>query len=110
MKTSRRRRPSGLIDRVAAPPPLDGLDPTSSPNAHFHKILKSAGLADVCAEMRPYDLKHSCVSILIDAGVPLKDISERTGVSVETLLKFYAPVHPDAQTRATAVLDRVLAR
>ena len=87
------------------------LDPTSSPQKHFRRILQAAGLAAACKGMRPYDLKHSCVSILLDAGMPRKAaVAEGAGISVEVLLAHYAQSHPDAQMQATVVLDRALAQ
>lgn len=50
-------------------------------------------LGDVAAKMlpgRPYDLRHAAVSSWIAAGVPLPDIADRAGHTVDMLTKVYA--------------------
>lgn len=39
---------------------------------------------------RPYDLRHAAVSTWLAAGVPVAEVAERAGQSVEVLLKVYA--------------------
>jgi integrase len=39
---------------------------------------------------RPYDLRHACVSLWLNAGVPAPEVAERAGHSVDVLLKVYA--------------------
>ena len=39
---------------------------------------------------RPYDLRHACVSLWLNAGVPATQIAEWAGHSVAVLLRVYA--------------------
>jgi integrase len=39
---------------------------------------------------RPYDLRHACVSLWLNAGVPAPEVAERAGHPVDVLLKVYA--------------------
>jgi integrase len=39
---------------------------------------------------RPYDLRHACVSLWLNAGVPATEVARRAGHSVAVLLKVYA--------------------
>jgi integrase len=39
---------------------------------------------------RPYDLRHACVSLCLNAGVPATEVASRAGHSVAVLLKVYA--------------------
>jgi integrase len=39
---------------------------------------------------RPYDLRHACVSLWLNSGVPAPEVAERAGHSVEVLLAIYA--------------------
>jgi integrase len=39
---------------------------------------------------RPYDLRHTCLSTWLNAGVPPKQVAELAGHSVEVLLRTYA--------------------
>ena len=39
---------------------------------------------------RPYDLRHACASLMLNAGVPATETARRLGHSVAMLLKRYA--------------------
>ena len=39
---------------------------------------------------RPYDLRHACVSLWLNAGVPATQVAEWAGHSVAVLLRVYA--------------------
>jgi integrase len=57
---------------------------------------------------RPYDLRHACVSLWLNAGVPAPEVAERAGHSVDVLLKIYARCI-DGQTDANnARIERAL--
>jgi integrase len=63
----------------------------------FLKILKRAKLPQV----RPYDLRHTCATLLLLKGANVKLVSERLGhESVEITLKHYAHVLPTMQEHA----------
>ena len=39
---------------------------------------------------RPYDLRHAAVSLWLNRGVPVPEVAQRAGHSVDVLLKVYA--------------------
>jgi integrase len=53
------------------------------------KAFTSAQVASPLAG-RPYDLRHSGVTLALNAGVPAPEIARRAGHSVEVLLRVYA--------------------
>jgi integrase len=81
------------------------LDSGALDRRHFKPLLEKAGLP----RLRLYDLRHSALSLLADAGVDPKVIQERAGhQSVVTTFSCYVHACGDAQERAAAVLDRML--
>jgi len=71
-------------------PKTDGNAPTSdSVRKQFRAMLRSAGIEDRGRHIRWYDLRHTHASFLVGAGLPLADIAERMGHSVETLVRIY---------------------
>ena len=72
---------------------------------HFKKILEDENLPQI----RLYDLRHTCATLLLSAGVNSKIVSERLGhASVTMTLDTYSHVLPDMQDKATAELGKVL--
>jgi integrase len=72
---------------------------------YFKPILATAQLP----LMRPYDLRHSCASLLLAAGENVKVVSERLGHASATLtLDVYSHVLPDMQQRAAERLEEML--
>jgi integrase len=68
----------------------------------FKPILKRAGLKSI----RLYDLRHTCATLLLSAGVNPKIVSERLGhSSVAFTLDVYSHVLPGMQDMATKALD-----
>jgi integrase len=57
----------------------------------FKPAVKAAGLPIT----RPYDLRHACASLLIQAGWPLTKVADHLGHSVATLSEFYAHLIAD---------------
>jgi integrase len=55
---------------------------------HFNPAAKAAGVPDA----RPYDLRHSFVSLLIQEGVSIVDVARQAGHSPEECLRTYAHV------------------
>lgn len=73
---------------------------------HFKPILAEAGLPQT---LRLYDLRHSCATLLLEAGENPKVVAERLGhTSVALLLDVYSHVLPDMQQRAAERLDALL--
>ena len=72
---------------------------------HFKRILKEADLPDI----RLYDLRHTCATLLLSAGENPKVVSERLGHADITLtLNTYSHVLPDMQDKATNKLEEML--
>ena len=62
---------------------------------HFGQLLKKHSLKKI----RFHDLRHSCASVLLAQGVPMKQIRERLGHSdMSTTANIYS--HLDAVTKA----------
>ncbi len=72
---------------------------------HFKPLLKRAGLPSI----RPYDLRHTCATLLLAAGENVKVVSERLGHASATLtLDVYSHVLPDMQQRAAERIEGLL--
>jgi integrase len=82
--------------------------PLSIPNLtyrYFRPILKKAGLPQI----RLYDLRHSCATLLLIAEENPKVVSERLGHSTIVLtLDTYSHVLPTMQEQATSRLEKLL--
>ncbi len=73
-------------------------------NRHFKPLLKKAGLPDI----RLYDLRHTCATLLLGAGVNPKIVSERLGhADISLTLNTYSHVLPDMQEAATEKLEGI---
>lgn len=73
---------------------------------HFKPLIKSLGLPNI----RAYDLRHTCTTLLLEAGVNPTAIAERLGhKSSAFLLDTYGHVLPHQQREATARLGALLA-
>jgi integrase len=71
----------------------------------FKPILRRAGLPDV----RLYDLRHTCATLLLLADVNAKVVSERLGhASITRTLDTYSHVLPTMQRKAADLLDQIL--
>lgn len=72
----------------------------------FKVTLKEAGLP---MEFRLYDLRHTCATLLLVAGVPPKVVAERLGhSSVTQTLDTYSHVLPVLEEKATDELRNLL--
>lgn len=72
---------------------------------HWKGLLTQADLPQI----RPYDLRHSCASLLLAQGVNPKIVAERLGHSTITLtLDTYSAVLPGLQEEATERLGAML--
>ncbi|MGI9067159.1 MAG: site-specific integrase, partial [Pyrinomonadaceae bacterium] len=73
---------------------------------HFKPALLAAKLP---AELSLYSLRHSCATLLLQAGTHPKIVAERLGHSSTTLtMDVYSHVAPGMQSDATAQLERML--
>jgi integrase len=72
---------------------------------NFKLILRNAKLPDI----RLYDLRHSCATLLLSANENPKVVSERLGhSSIVLTLDTYSHVLPSMQQAATDKLERLL--
>lgn len=72
----------------------------------FKPALKAAQLP---ADIRIYDLRHTCATMLLEAGTNPKIVSERLGHASTTLtLDTYSHVLPDMQRAATDQIEAIL--
>ena len=59
--------------------------------------------------IRVHDLRHSYVSVLINAGVPITTISKLVGhTSVEVTWKVYSHLYPDTLSNAIDIFDQIM--
>lgn len=73
---------------------------------HFKPILKRAGLP---LSIRLYDLRHSCATILLEAGVHPKIVADRLGHSSITLtLDTYSHVFPSLQLKTSQTIAEMI--
>jgi integrase len=73
---------------------------------HFKPILEKAGLP---RERRLYDLRHTHATMLLQAGVNPKVVSERLGhASITLTLDVYAHVLPTMQQGAADCLEKLM--
>jgi integrase len=72
---------------------------------HFAPLLRRAGLP----HFRFHDLRHTCATLLLQAGVNIKVISERLGhASVSITLETYSHVMPTMQAQAADKMEGIL--
>jgi integrase len=57
---------------------------------------------------RPYDLRHACASLMLNAGVPATEAARRLGHSVAMLLKRYANCIDGQELAANDRIERAL--
>lgn len=73
---------------------------------HYKPILRKAELSE---KIRLYDLRHTCATLLLSAGISPKVIAERLGHSTIVLtLDTYSHVLPSMQQDATNEIEQML--
>lgn len=71
----------------------------------FRAIAKRAGLG----HLRFHDLRHTCASLLIDAGFPITTVAQIMGhASAAVTASIYAHAIPKTSEDAAAAMDRIL--
>lgn len=79
------------------------LDERNIIRRHFKPLLERSGIS---TRVRLYDLRHTCATLMLRAGVNPKVVSERLGHADITLtLNTYSHVLPEMQQNAVARLD-----
>lgn len=79
-----------------------GLAPNNMRRRHFVPAIKRAGVPII----RPHDMRHTAVTLMLLGGVPVKVVSER--LEHASPVRLYAHVLPGMQKDAAAVMDRLL--
>ncbi len=75
-------------------------------NRTWKPLLLQAGLPPAT---RMHDLRHTCATLLLSRGVPVKVVSEMLGhASVSITLGTYSHVLPDIQESAARAMDEAL--
>ena len=75
-------------------------------NRSWKPLLRRAGLPTTT---RMHDLRHTCATLLLSRGVPIKVVSEMLGhASVSITLDTYSHVLPDMQESAARAMDEAL--
>lgn len=84
------------------------VSPSNLTRRHFKPILKKAELSK---NIRLYDLRHTCATLLLSAGKSPKIVAERLGhSSIVLTLDTYSHVLPSMQREATDELELMLFR
>lgn len=82
------------------------IDLTNLRNRHLRRILAEAGLP---AEITLYSLRHTAATLLLEAGVHVKAVSERLGhASTAFTMDTYVHSLPTAQEHAAAMIEETL--
>jgi integrase len=72
---------------------------------NFNRIIAAAGVPRI----RLHDLRHTHATLLLQAGTPIKAVSERLGHAKTSItLDTYAHILPDMQDRAVEAIDPAL--
>ena len=102
-----RRRKANAISQWIFPDPVKPENPVD-PNAayrHMKTLLQWAGLPSI----RFHDLRHSCASLLLANGVPLKQIQEWLGHSdIGTTANIYSHLDYKSKITSANVMDNIL--
>jgi len=80
-------------------------DPHNLLRRSFHPALRRAGLRQI----RFHDLRHTCASLLLAAGVGIKQVQAQLGhASAQVTLDVYSHLLPDAGSPGAAAFDSIL--
>ena len=75
-------------------------------SSNFSKLLEMKGLRHI----RFHDLRHSCASLLLKQGVPMKQIQEWLGHSdISTTANIYAHLDSQSKQLSAATMEKALA-
>src|SRR5271165_6497272 len=81
------------------------LHPSTLVHVHYEPILQKSGLPKI----RFHDLRHTAASLLLEAGINPKVVSEMLGhSSVNITLSLYAHATPAMHFTASVVMDKML--
>ena len=74
---------------------------------NVHYGFKAACRRAKPTDLRVHDLRHTCASWLVQAGVPLLEVSKLLGHSTIEMTERYAHLAPENLMAAVGVLDRL---
>jgi integrase len=74
----------GLVMTTATGKPLD----PANLRRTVRRVAKAAGI-DWTPELRPYELRHTAGSLLVESGLPLEEVADLLGHSVQVLIDNY---------------------
>lgn len=101
---------SPSVKGLVFPRPKDGepwrkTDWTNWRNRYFRRAVEAAGIE---GRFRPYDLRHTCASLMIDAGCPVTEVAAQLGHSPQTCLTTYAHELAGRRMEAASEIDGVI--
>ncbi len=69
------------------------------------RFMRAKGLPHI----RLHDLRHSCATAMIDAGIDAVTVKDTLGhADVSTTMKFYVHSTPDRNKRAAETMDKLI--
>ena len=87
-------------NRLGEPLPMNNLG-----QREYARLIKAAGVKPI----KFHGMRHTCATLLLQAGEPFHVVSERLGhAKVSMTMEVYAHVLPDMQQRAAARLGELL--
>lgn len=82
-----------------------------SRQAYLRERFRPAAVrAGLPADVRVHDLRHTCASWLVQAGVPVREVQQILGHKSITTTERYSHLAPDAGERSRAALERPISR
>ena len=75
---------NGLVVTTATGRPID----PANLRRTVRRVAKTAGI-DWTPELRPYELRHTAGSLLVESGLPLEEVADLLGHSVQVLIDNY---------------------
>ncbi|MCO4098776.1 MAG: site-specific integrase [Gemmatimonas sp.] len=76
----------------------------------FKKLLRTLADVGIPQDMSMYELRHSCLSLLLANGMPITTVSKMAGhESAKTTLAFYAKSIPGDAVKLADMMDTLLA-
>lgn len=100
-------RPRGLIFSRADRGPLKKSDWNNYRRRRFARLRAAAGLSEA---FTPYDLRHTCASLMIAAGRPPTEVAEQLGHSLQTSVTTYQHLIQSMRGKEIVPLDDLIAR